>query len=46
MNNNSKSIFKPVADWKNLHVYQKAEVLVLLTDISANDSCRLTVTAL
>ena len=43
MNNNPKShtsdssagkgIFKQVADWKNLHVYQKSEVLVLLTDI-------------
>ena len=27
------SIFKKVANWKELHVYQKAEVLVLLTDV-------------
>ena len=28
-----KSIFKRVANYKELHVYQKAEVLVLLTDV-------------
>ena len=27
------SIFKKVANYKNLHVYQKSEVLVLLTDV-------------
>lgn len=29
----NSSIFKQVANWKDLHVYQKAEVLVLLTDV-------------
>ena len=28
-----KSIFRPVPDYKNLHLYQKSEVLVLLTDV-------------
>ena len=28
-----KSIYKRVANYRGLHVYQKAEVLVLLTDI-------------
>ncbi len=28
-----KSIFKKVANYKDLHVYQKSEVLVLLTDV-------------
>ena len=28
-----KSIFKRVANYKELHVYQKSEVLVLLTDV-------------
>lgn len=27
------SIFRQVANYKELHVYQKAEVLVLLTDV-------------
>ena len=28
-----KSIFRRVPNYKELHVYQKAEVLVLLTDV-------------
>jgi hypothetical protein len=28
-----KSIFKQVAGYKNMHLYQKSEVLVLLTDV-------------
>ena len=32
--NPEKSIFRRVPNYKELHVYQKAEVLVLLTDIS------------
>ena len=28
-----KTIFKRVANYKDLHAYQKAEVLVLLTDV-------------
>ncbi|MBR4803288.1 MAG: four helix bundle protein, partial [Bacteroidales bacterium] len=31
--NNNKSIFKQVANYRELYIYQKAEVLVLLTDI-------------
>ena len=30
---NQKTIFGKVANYKELHVYQKAEVLVLLTDV-------------
>lgn len=30
---NKKSIFKRVANYRSLHIYQKAEVLVIITDI-------------
>ena len=33
MPSQQKGIFKPVADYKNLYLYQKSEVLVLLTDV-------------
>ena len=32
-NNKPKSIFKRVANYRSLHIYQKAEVLVIITDI-------------